>query len=273
MEIALGFVIAFAVAITGVGAGTVTAPLLILLLHVPAAASVGSALAYSTFVKAIVVPIEIARRQVNWRVLGWMLLGGLPGVAAGSLVFGFLVSGRPAGAGGERAFYAALGAIIAFSGGWQLYRRFRPRTPGVAGRTRPRLIAALMFPIAAEVGFSSSGAGAMGTIALMSFSSLDAAAVVGTDLAFAFCVTFAGAAIHFASGYFDGALVGKLVAGGALGAAAGSWVAPRVSGRQLRLALSVMLVLLGLGFCYRAMVGPAAGIEPHTQVAARIGRE
>ena len=44
MEVALGFLIAFIIAITGVGAGTITAPLLILVLHVPVAISVGTAL-------------------------------------------------------------------------------------------------------------------------------------------------------------------------------------------------------------------------------------
>lgn len=267
MDIALGFLIAFVIAITGVGAGTITAPLLILVLHVPVAVSVGTALAYSTVVKAVVVPAQIVRRTVSWRVLGVMLLGGLPGVIFGSLLFR-----RYAAIGSHAAFYAVLGVIIVLSAAWHLYRIFRPRALGGNTRTRRGWIAALMFPIAAEVGFSSSGAGAMGTIALMSFSSLDAAKVIGTDLAFAFCMTLTGAAIHFASGFFDAALLTKLVVGGVLGAAAGSWVAPKVPSRQLRLALSVSLLLLGIGFCYRGMAGAPQTSAPTTQVAVRIGR-
>ena len=113
-------------------------------------------------------------------------------------------------------------------------------------------IAALMFPIAAEVGFASSGAGAMGTLVLMGLSSLDAAKVVGTDLAFAFCMTLTGSGLHFISGFFNPALLLRLVIGGVAGAVAGSWLAPRLPSRQLRLVLSVCLVLLGLSFCYRA---------------------
>ena len=87
MEYAIGFVIAFVMAITGVGAGSITAPLLLLFLHVPVEIGVGTALAYSTIVKLIVVPIQVWRRQVSYRVLAIMLIGGLPGVILGSILF------------------------------------------------------------------------------------------------------------------------------------------------------------------------------------------
>ena len=256
MEIALGFLIAFIIAITGVGAGTITAPLLILVLHVPVAISVGTALAYSTVVKAVVVPVQVLRKQVAWRVLGIMLLGGLPGVVVGSLLFR-----RYAAVGNDAVFYAVLGLIIVLSAAWHLYRHFRPHAFNGERPTRMGAIAALMFPIAAEVGFASSGAGAMGTLVLMGLSSLDAAKVVGTDLAFAFCLTLTGSGIHFFGGHFDTPLLIRLVIGGVLGAVAGSLVAPQLPSRQLRLALSVCLVLLGSSFCYRAFATEATGAK------------
>jgi hypothetical protein len=108
----------------------------------------------------------------------------------------------------------------------------------------------------------------MGTLVLMGLSSLDAAKIVGTDLAFAFCMTLTGSGLHFASGFFDSALLLRLAVGGVLGAVAGSWVAPRVPSRQLRLALSVGLVLLGLSFCYRAFA--AGGGSNPNQIATRV---
>ena len=80
MEILIGFAIAVVIALTGVGAGVVTAPLLILFLHLPVEIAVTIALAYSALVKLIIVPIQMARGLVNYRILGYMLLGGLPGV-------------------------------------------------------------------------------------------------------------------------------------------------------------------------------------------------
>jgi uncharacterized membrane protein YfcA len=144
--------------------------------------------------------------------------------------------------------------IIVTSSAWHLYRYFRPFAPGLSRPTRIRTIAALMFPIGAEVGFSSSGAGALGTLVLLGLSSLKAAEVVGTDLAFGFCVALAGSGIHLASGHLDTALLTRLILGGIAGGLAGSLVAPRVPNRQLRLALSVCLLALGLQFCYQAFV-------------------
>lgn len=265
MEVALGFLIAFIIAITGVGAGTITAPLLILVLHVPVAISVGTALAYSTIVKAVVVPVQILRKQVAWQILGVMLVGGIPGVVAGSLLFR-----RYAAVGNHAIFYAVLGLIIVLSAAWHLYHHFRPQRFSGERRTRLGVIGTLMFPIAAEVGFASSGAGAMGTLVLMGMTSLDATKVVGTDLAFAFCMTLTGSGMHFAGGNFDSALLLRLVIGGVAGAVTGSWLAPRLPSRQLRFALSVCLVLLGFSFCYRAFTMEAMAAKTPFQVAVRV---
>lgn len=249
MELALGFIIAFVIAITGVGAGTITAPLLILFLRVPIVIGVGTALVYSVIVKAIVVPLQMWRRQVAYRVLGIMLIGGIPGVILGSLLFRHF-----AALGNHAVLYAVLGAIIVTSSAWHLYRYFRPFAANTHKPTRIRAIAALMFPIGAEVGFSSSGAGALGTVVLLGLSSLTAAQVVGTDLAFGFCVSLAGSGIHLASGHLDTALLTRLVIGGIAGGLVGSLIAPRVPNRQLRFALSVCLLALGLQFFYQAFV-------------------
>jgi uncharacterized protein len=40
---------------------------------------VGTALAFSVAVKLLVVPMQLFRKQVNFRVLSYMLAGGLPG--------------------------------------------------------------------------------------------------------------------------------------------------------------------------------------------------
>ena len=87
LELLIGFSIAVVIALTGVGAGVVTAPLLILFLHVPVEIAVSTALAYAAVVKLIVVPVQIWRKQVSYRILLWMLLGGVPGVIVGFALF------------------------------------------------------------------------------------------------------------------------------------------------------------------------------------------
>ena len=248
MELAIGFLIAFAIAVTGVGAGTITAPILVLFLHVPLALAVGTALVYSAIVKLIVVPIQMWRKQVAYRAVGFMLLGGLPGVLIGVWLFRRVVQH-----GHESILYAALGSIIVFSSGWHLYRTFRTRHTPPANRNHPKWLGVLMLPIGAEVGFSSSGAGALGTIALLGLTTLSASQIVGTDLAFGLCLSLVGGGLHLLSQNLDTALLVKLLAGGLLGAIAGSAVAPRLPNQKLRLVLTAWLLMIGVQFCYQAV--------------------
>lgn len=254
MDLLIGFVIAIVIALTGVGAGTITAPLLILFLHVPVEVAVSTALAYSAIVKLIVVPVQVWRKQVSYRILGYMLVGGLPGVIIGSLFFSHVVAH-----GSKSLLYAVLGAIIVFTSAWHIYRYFFPSPPSgpVAERQvlppgRSKWVALLMFPIGAEVGFSSSGAGALGTVALLGLTRLTATQVVGTDLSFGLALSLAGTGIHMISGFYNASLLLHLSLGGILGAILGSGFAPRIPNRQLRLALSLWLMFIGIEFCYQA---------------------
>jgi hypothetical protein len=247
MDFVIGFFIAVVIALTGVGAGVITAPLLILFLHVPVEIAVSTALAYSAIVKLIVVPVQVVRRQVNYQVLSVMLLGGLPGVILGSTLFKHVAQHGP-----KASLYFVLGAIIIFTSGWHLFRHFRPAAIARPNVARSRWIGAIMFPIGAEVGFSSSGAGALGTVALLSLTSLTAAQVVGTDLAFGLAIALVGTGVHLIGGSYDGLLLTKLAIGGIVGGIVGSGAAPRIPNRKLRFALSVWLMVIGIQFCYEA---------------------
>ena len=248
LQIAIGFVIAVIIALTGVGAGVVTAPLLILFLHVPVEIAVSTALAYAAIVKLIVVPVQILRKQVSFRILSWMLVGGVPGVIVGSLLFRHVALHGP-----KELLYIVLGGIIIFASGWQIFRHFFPDAIPRPVVDRTKWMGLITFPIAAEVGFSSSGAGALGTVALLGLTSLSTAQVVGTDLTFGLVLSLVGTGVHMIGGSYDSALLWKLGIGGAFGAIAGSGVAPRIPNRQLRFALSLWLLVIGFQFVYQAV--------------------
>lgn len=239
MEILLGFIIAMAIALTGVGAGSMTTPLLILLLRVPPTTAVGTALTFGWIVKIATVPMYAWRRQVNGRVLGLLLLGGLPGVVAGGFLLNRFKNGPY-----QSALYAILGSVIVLTAAFHLFRQFRPNGRP-SGNDRARWLPWLALPIGAEVGFSSAGAGALGSLLLLSLTPLSAAEVVGTDLCFGLGVSFVGSMIQLSAGNYDTALLFKLVVGGLCGAFAGSYLAGRVRQRPLRFALLIMLIILG----------------------------
>jgi uncharacterized membrane protein YfcA len=181
-------------------------------------------------------------------VLRILLSSGIPGVLIGSLLLNWLKQ-----ASYDALLYAVLGALIVGTAAFRLYRIYRPKA-NVRATERPRLLAALALPIGAEVGFSSAGAGALGSLLLMSFTRLTAAEVVGTDLCFGLGLAAVGSVIQVGAGNYDGALLLKLVIGGLAGALTGSFLAGRISQKPLRLAVLIMLVILG---CQLALHGHA----------------
>jgi uncharacterized protein len=247
MDYVLGFVIAVVITLTGVGAGTATVPLLILFLHLPVDVAVSTALVYSSIVKIIAVPVQIVRRQIDYRVLGCMLIGGLPGVVLGSILFKQATTHF-----GRSPLYFLLGIIIILSSAWGIFRHFRRTKINRASRWHPKWLVATSVFIGTEVGFSSSGAGALGTVALLGMTDLPTSRVVGTDLAFGLAISLVGSGFH--TSFHSGAspMIIRMDVGGVLGAILGACAGPKIPTRNLRLALSVWLVVIGVDLCCHA---------------------
>ena len=247
IEIVIGFVIALAVGLTGVGAGSVTAPILMLFLRLPAPAAVGTALIFGAAIKFVAAPSYVWRKQVDFRVLSWMLAGGLPGAIAGSLLLD-----RLKGTEHSNWLYGALGIMIAASAAINLWRSFS-RTAVRGSNDRRRWLPLITLPIGAEVGFSSAGSGALGSLALMGLTSLTAAQVVGTDVFYGLGVSLVGGGFHFGAGNYDAAVLGRLIVGGIAGVLIGANLSATLPSRPLRVAISVWLVSVGAQLLWRGL--------------------
>jgi uncharacterized membrane protein YfcA len=114
------------------------------------------------------------------------------------------------------------------------------------------LQALLMFPVGAEVGFSSAGAGALGSASLLSLTSLLPAQVVGTDIAFGFLISLIGSGAHWFSHASNPELLKELIIGGVFGAVTGTLLSVRIPRRPLRFALLIWLMILGGQFLYNS---------------------
>lgn len=231
MVFALGFVISIFIALTGVGAGSLTTPLLILLLGMPAAECVGTALIFGSVVKILTVPSYMKRRQVNWRALTYLLATGLPGVLGGALLLHNVPAKLMTGLVGFTIMSIALLNLFRFSHITQ-----HDRTPWLA---------AVGFPVGVEMGFSSAGAGAIGALALMGLTTLPPAAIVGTDLCFGLGLSIVGGGIHASLGSVNYPVLWKLLVGGAAGAMVGTSLSAHLPSRKLRFALCIALVIVG----------------------------
>jgi len=105
-----------------------------------------------------------------------------------------------------------------------------------------------MFPVGAEVGFSSAGAGALGSAALLSLTPLLPAQIVGTDIVFGFVVSLLGSGAHWFSHASNPSLLVELIVGGVFGAISGTLLSTRIPRRPLRFALWIWLLILGCQF-------------------------
>ena len=242
MEILAGFLIALAIGITGVGAGSITAPILILFFHQSAPDAVTTALVFGTVVKLIATPIYLSRGQVNFRVLKFMAFGGLPAVVIGSLVLNSLNQKAM-----SRPVLGIVGLTVLTTAAATLWRSLTPKIQAspVAVKWLPWIVA----PIGFEVGFSSAGAGALGTIVLMRYTSLIPAEVVGTDLAFGLLLSiFSPAAFHASMTGVPWSMLGKLLLGGVPAVLIGTLLRIDyrcLSPRKMRLVLCVWLIYIG----------------------------
>ena len=181
--------------------------------------------------------------RVDWRVVAWMAPPSIVGAVVGALV----ADDVP-----ESLLYAAIAAVLVWSGIDLALRPVRAVTAGAspsAGR-----------PSRAVVGIGALG-GAVGVIlgtlrmpTLLRLVGMDVKRAAGTNLVVGFLLGVAGFAAHAGSLGVDW---GMLLAGLA-GAIPGGWLGARATGRVdenvLRIALGVVLVLVGAVFAAQAVL-------------------
>jgi uncharacterized membrane protein YfcA len=248
MEILAGFLIALAIGMTGIGAGSITAPVLILFFAQPAAQAVTIALVFGTVVKMIAAPIYLARGQINFRILAYLAAGGLPGVLVGSLLLASMDK-----AALNEPVLIIVGFTIVFSAAATLMRSLANRV--VSKPIKEKWLSLMVAPIGLEVGFSSAGAGALGSVALMRYTSLLPAQVIGTDLAFGLVLSLFGGSIHAGMTGLPTEILTKMLIGGVPGVLLGTQLATTLSPKKMRLALCVWLLYVGIQLSYRGITG------------------
>lgn len=259
MEIVGGFLIALAIGMTGIGAGSITAPVLILFFGLNAGDAVTAALLFGTVVKLIATPFYIARGQVNARILGYLALGGLPAVLIGSLLLNSFNR-----ASLTEPILIIVGITVIISAVATLWRSLHVNAPS---RPLPlKWLPWFVAPIGLEVGFSSAGAGALGTVLLMRCTTLLPAEVVGTDLAFGLLLSVFGGSVHASLNGVPWPTLIKLLIGGIPAVLIGTQLATVVSPRKMRFALCVWLIYIGVQLSYRGISGiTSAKIRPASE--------
>jgi hypothetical protein len=248
MEILIGLVIGFAIGGTGVGGGTLAAPAFVLLLGYSPRIAVGTALVFAAAVKIFASAEYLFRRQVNFKILMYLLCGGLPGAFIGAMALERLKTERA-----NQWILCGIGLVVMISAISSVVKFRNPETSGAA--PRPRWLPFITFPIGLETGFSSAGAGALGTVVLFQLTSLAPSMVVGTDLVFGLLVSTVGGTVHALSGTCNWIALAKLIPSGIIGAMIGVRVCTALPRKTLRKSILICAAAIGFSLVVKGMEG------------------
>jgi uncharacterized protein len=261
MNALIGFLIALAIGLTGIGGGSFTVPALVLIVGLPASASVGTAFVYAGVMRLIASPFYLGGKHVHWRYLWLLIQGAVPG-----LLIGTYLLRRLSGPSNMPFVVILLGLLLTASSSvtflpWVQNQNFARKNSG--------WLPWLALPIGVEAGFSSAGAGALGTVLLLNYSEMTPPEVVGTDLLFGLVLAVIGSAFQWKFGAIDGPVLTQLLAGGVPGVVIGCIFARRVPKRKLKAVIAVIAIFAGLQLVWsgsRTLIGKRA----HSTVPAAV---
>src|SRR4029077_9686457 len=151
----------------------------------------------------------LLRRHVHSRYFRLMLIGAIPGLVLGITALRLL-----AHTGNSPVVVIILGLLLTFTSGLSFVPR--AQNPNFVVKNS-RWLPWLAFPIGIESGFSSAGAGALGTVLLLNYSEMAPAQVIGTDILFGLVLAIIGSAVHWTMGSISTSVLFELLAGGVPG--------------------------------------------------------
>lgn len=243
-----GLVVGFIVGLTGVGAGALMTPLLVLGFGVPPAIAVGTDLLYAGVTKGAGAWVHGRRGNVDWGVVGWLAAGSLPASLVTLAVLNSL--GVESGQFSVVMTTALGGALVLTALALVFRERLRVgRSPGTqaiwSGRMRIPATLATGATLGAVVTLTSVGAGALGMVVLLAlYPRLPVIKLVGSDIAHAVPLTLVAGLGHAAMGNVDYAMLASLLLGSVPGIYLGSHAAGAVPEKVLRNGLAVVLMLV-----------------------------
>jgi uncharacterized membrane protein YfcA len=235
------FVAGYLGSMLGLVLGTLRLPLIVLATGSPLTAA-GTNIAISAAAAAAGGAKHALEGRVDWRVVAWTAPPSVAGAIAGALLADDV---------SEALLYGLIAAVLVWSG---VDLALRP----IAARPRERLRVARGAVLTFFVGLLGGAVGViLGTLrmpALVRSVGLDVKSAAGTNLVVGFLLGVAGFLTHSAATGIDW----PVLAAGLAGAIPGGWLGARATGRfsenALRLALGVVLVVVGIAFAVQAVL-------------------
>jgi len=243
----VGFIVGMCIAYSGVGAGALTTPLLVLFLGVGTDVAIGSDLLFALGTKMVAMIAHIQRRNVQPGVLWRLSLGGLPGAIVGVTISAHLHRVLDIHQL-EHTLRIAVAAALLLSAAVIFFNRRLASDVANAAQNFPTLrIAAIGFFVGLTVSITSIGAGSLTLpLLLLVVPSIALRRLVGTDVAFAIVVLIPSLLGHFSIGDVNVKLAGMLLIGSVPGVFVGSHLVTRLPEKWFRGALAGVLVVVAI---------------------------
>ena len=240
-----GFLVGSLVGFTGIGGGSVMTPLLILVFGVQPLTAVGTDLLYAAVTKATGARVHAYRSNVEWRVVGYLAMGSVPGALTTIYMMTRMPLHSPEAnhvvtvAIGVALLLAAIGLLIGRSADFETNH---PDKAAETSRGRPRMTVFLGLLLGVLVSLTSIGVGAVGIVVLRYlYPRIPASRLVGSDIAHAVPLTLIAGSGHWLIGDVNWTLLGSLLIGSIPGIILASCFAQHVPERVLRRTLGVVL--------------------------------
>lgn len=244
-KVVIGLVVGALVGLSGIGGGVLLVPIFIFGLGVPAIVAIGSDTAFNALTKIGAGLLHWRQGTVDWRLVGGLSLGSLPGALGGVLLLSALRAVY--GNGINDVLRALLGVVLVCvpvllvaEGALEKRYRFREH----AHWSLRRLVLIGLFS-GLLVGVSSVGSGSVIAVLLLLFVPAAPAILVGTNIVHAIALTGFASVLDARLGIIDPWLVFPLLLGSIPGSVLGVKWSRRLPDRWLRRGLCVILVASG----------------------------
>jgi uncharacterized membrane protein YfcA len=245
---AVGLLIGTIAGMSGIGGGSLLAPILILVFGVKASVAVGTDLIYSVPMKALAAFAHVRQKTVDVRVVKLLALGGIPGAVAGLGAF-WLLRARLGGLAFDHLLRHAIGIVILCAAGATLAltiaRSRRPAAVASAGE-RARVTVAVGAAVGFLVALTSIGSGSITLpLLLLLLPAIPLRTLIGSEIVFAALMIPVAAAGHLAFADVDWPTALSLTAGALPGAYLGARLCALLGERALRPAVIGILAFAG----------------------------
>lgn len=247
--VVVGFLVGGLVGLTGMGGGLLMTPLLIVLYGFSPSMAIGTDLMYASITKWVGGWQHLRQNSVHLSLVGKLALGSIPGSLLGVGMIALL--NRFTQVDVDHLLGQLLGFTFIGVALFMIYHLLAgritrsPEPSALTGGDRLRFII-LGFVGGMLVGLTSVGSGTVFMAALLLFSRLPPALLVGTDIFHGAILTTVAGLAHLSIGTVDLGFLIPLLLGSIPGIILGSRLTLRVPEHLVRIFLVFILFLTGL---------------------------